>query len=51
MVGEHDKLTPPSTAQEMHQKIRGSEFYIVPQAAHMSNLENPATFNDHLLTF
>jgi pimeloyl-ACP methyl ester carboxylesterase len=35
----------------MHEKIRGSELHIIPDAAHMSNLENPEEFNRHLLAF
>ncbi len=51
MVGEHDVTTPPTASQAMHAAIPGSEFHIIPRAAHMSNLENPEEFNKHLLTF
>lgn len=51
MVGEHDKVTPPIAAQGMHEKIEGSQLEIIPDAAHMSNLENPAEFNKLLLAF
>ncbi len=51
LVGEHDALTPPSASQAMRSHIKGSEIHIVPNAAHMSNLENPAYFNDKLLAF
>ncbi|MGD1046452.1 MAG: alpha/beta fold hydrolase [Bacteroidota bacterium] len=51
IVGEHDKLTPPSDAQTMHTMIEGSELYILPHAAHMSNLENVQEFNEKLLAF
>lgn len=51
MVGEHDTLTPPAASEAMHKAIKGSELKIIPGAAHMSNLENPAVFNEHLLKF
>ena len=35
----------------MHARIGGSEMHIIPLAAHMSNLENPAFFNEKLLGF
>jgi 3-oxoadipate enol-lactonase len=51
IVGEHDKVTPPADAQSMHAKIAGSELYILPRSAHMTNLENTQEFNKRLLTF
>lgn len=51
LVGEHDALTPPSASRAMHEAITGSEFHIIPHAAHMSNLENSPEFNKHLLAF
>jgi len=51
LVGELDKITPPTVSQEMHDEIPGSELYIVPSAGHLSNLENPADFNKCLLDF
>jgi len=51
LVGEHDPLTPPSAAEEMHAKIANSELHVIPDAAHMSNLENPEVFNQRLLDF
>jgi pimeloyl-ACP methyl ester carboxylesterase len=51
LVGEKDITTPPAASHAMHEKIRGSELHIIPDAAHMSNLENPEEFNRHLLAF
>lgn len=51
IVGEHDTLTPPSDAQTMHTRITGSELHILPQAAHMSNLENTQDFNERIIPF
>lgn len=51
LVGELDALTPPAASRAMHDAIAGSEFHIIPHAAHMSNLENSQTFNEYLLSF
>ena len=51
LVGEHDALTPPSASQDMHSRIPNSEIHVIPNAAHMSNLENPDEFNEHVLNF
>jgi len=51
LVGELDPITPPAAAEAMHERIPGSELFIVPHAAHMSNLENTEFFNEKLLYF
>jgi len=51
MVGEEDVVTPPSASRLIHDRIKGSQLAIIPHAAHMSNLENPRSFNEHLLSF
>jgi 3-oxoadipate enol-lactonase len=51
IVGEHDKLTPPSVAKTMAEIISDSELHIIPKSAHMSNLENSKEFNDKLNSF
>jgi 3-oxoadipate enol-lactonase len=51
LVGERDVTTPPSASEAMHAKIPQSEIYLIPGAAHMSNLENPKAFNERLLAF
>lgn len=51
LVGEEDTLTPPSAAGEMRNKILGSQFHSMANAAHMSNLEATEEFNKHLLDF
>ena len=51
MVGEKDKVTTPEHAKSMHQKIKGSKLVVIPDAAHMSNLENAPVFNETLLNF
>jgi pimeloyl-ACP methyl ester carboxylesterase len=51
LVGEFDVLTPPAASEAMHQRISGSEMFIVPGAGHVSNLENPEFFNEKLLLY
>lgn len=51
MVGRHDSVTPPSASQAMKDKIPGAELRIIPDAGHLSNLENPEEFTTHLANF
>ena len=51
LVGQHDNLTPPSASHAMKEKIPNAEIHILPDAAHMSNLENTEEFNKYLLSF
>jgi 3-oxoadipate enol-lactonase len=51
IAGEYDKLTPPSMMKAMHAIINNSEFHILSNAGHMSNLENSKTFNEKLFSF
>ena len=51
IVGEKDVGTPVAMSQTIHQAISGSELVIVPDASHLSNLEQPGAFNAALLGF
>lgn len=51
LVGEHDAVTPPSAAKSMHERIPNSKLYLIDNAGHMSNLENPNVFDEHLTKF
>lgn len=51
MTGEHDGLTPPAVGRAMADAIPGARFVGIPDAGHLSSLENPAVFNKHLLDF
>ncbi|MGI0048785.1 MAG: alpha/beta fold hydrolase [Nitrososphaera sp.] len=51
LVGEHDAVTPPAAAKSMHDRIPSSRLHLIENAAHMSNLENPNMFNEHLAKF
>jgi pimeloyl-ACP methyl ester carboxylesterase len=44
MVGEQDGLIPPGVAQDYALKIPNAQFMVIPQAGHLSNLEQPEAF-------
>ena len=47
--GADDVVTTPETAAAMHAAIPGSRLEIIPDAGHLSNLEQPYLFNRLLL--
>ena len=51
VVGDEDTLTPPAVAEEMHRGIAGSELVRIPQAGHLTNLEQPELFTAALAGF
>ena len=51
ICGEEDGITPPAQSETMHKNISGSEYFIIPKAGHLSNLEQPALFNEVLQNF
>ena len=51
MVGKEDEITPPEVSLSMHKKIKNSSIHIIDRAGHMSNMENPGQFNEHLMNF
>lgn len=51
LAGELDKLTPPETAEGMAVRVPGARLELIPNAGHLSNLENPGHFNGVLLEF
>jgi 3-oxoadipate enol-lactonase len=51
LVGEYDAVTLPSAARIVHDRIANSRLHVINSAAHMSNLENPKVFNEHLMKF
>ena len=51
VVGADDPATTVEMARTIHQGIRGSELVILKDAAHLSNLEQPAAFNEAVLGF
>lgn len=51
VVGEQDPGTPVAMAREIHDNAPGSKLVILPNAAHLSNLEQPQAFNRALAEF
>ena len=51
MVGEQDPGTPPAMARELAAAIPGAKLEIIPEAAHLSNIEQAETFNRLLSAF
>jgi 3-oxoadipate enol-lactonase len=48
---ERDQSTPPALSRDLHASIEGSELVMIEDAAHLSNVEQPAVFNAALLRF
>ncbi|MDP3503487.1 MAG: alpha/beta fold hydrolase [Myxococcales bacterium] len=51
IVGEHDAITPPAKAKEMADLVSGAQLEVIPEAAHLTNLEQPAAFKRLLEQF
>jgi pimeloyl-ACP methyl ester carboxylesterase len=49
--GELDLTIPPSDVKQMADQIPGSRLAIIPEAAHLANLEQPDTFNQIVAAF
>jgi len=50
-VGSQDKITPLPLSETMRSRIPGAELHVIPDAGHFSNAENPAVFNERLVSF
>ena len=51
MVGADDPGTPVAASEAMHAQIKDSKLVVIPDAAHLSNIEQTQIFNDSLITF
>ena len=51
IVGELDQATPPSNAKLMADQIPNAHLAVIPQAAHLANLEQPEAFNRIVASF
>jgi 3-oxoadipate enol-lactonase len=51
MVGEKDPGTPPEMSRAIAGNLPGAELRIIESAAHLSNIEQAAAFNEALLGF
>jgi len=51
VTGEEDELIPVDESRRMAGAIRGATLVIIPNAGHLSNMEQPEAFNAALNTF
>lgn len=51
MVGEKDPACPVSSAEVLNRGIAGSELIVIPESAHLPNIEQKAAFNAALTGF
>jgi 3-oxoadipate enol-lactonase len=51
LVGEHDRLTPPEVARSLAERLPRATLRVIPDAGHVSNLENAEAFNRALGEF
>ena len=51
IVGDQDPGTPPAMAREIHDNAPGSKLVVLPQAAHLANIEQPERFTRALRDF
>jgi 3-oxoadipate enol-lactonase len=51
IVGEHDPGTPVAMARAIHEHLSGSKLAVLPDAAHIANVEQPEAFNRALEAF
>jgi 3-oxoadipate enol-lactonase len=51
LVGDQDHGTPPEMARQIHANLPKSELVIIENAAHISNVEQPAFFNRQMVDF
>lgn len=51
MVGEQDVGTPVAMSEAINKAIPGSELAVIPNASHLSNIEQPEKFNQILSRF
>jgi pimeloyl-ACP methyl ester carboxylesterase len=51
IVGAEDAISPPQEMEAIAKAIPSAEFVIIPDAGHMSPMENPEAVNENLLRF
>lgn len=51
VVGENDPITPPADGERMKSLARNAELVKVPNAAHLSNMEQPEAVNEAIARF
>jgi 3-oxoadipate enol-lactonase len=51
IVGDEDRLTPPEMSRQMAARIPGARLTLIQGAGHLSNIEQPQSFNRAVLAF
>ena len=51
ICGEKDSLSPPESMRELASKIKDSEFVLIPEAAHMTPVENSKAVNSAIINY
>lgn len=51
ICGREDQITPLAQSEKMHEATKDSQIRIIEKAGHVSNLERPEEFNQHLKDF
>lgn len=51
IVGREDSIRPVADAEFMHRGIRNSQLVVIEDAAHLTNMEQPAIFDGVLIEF
>ncbi len=51
VVGDQDMATPPAMSEQIHQHWPKSKYVVLKDAAHLSNIEQAAAFNDAVMKF
>jgi hypothetical protein len=49
IAGAEDQATPPEHAEEIARRIRGAELVVLPDAAHLANIEQPDAVTHRIL--
>jgi pimeloyl-ACP methyl ester carboxylesterase len=51
ITSDEDRLYAPTVARDMARRIPGAELVEIQGAGHLSNIEQPARFNEAVLDF
>jgi len=49
--GEADQRSPLAIAEQLRDAIPGANLRLIPHAGHLSNMEQPTAFNNHIRRF
>lgn len=51
LVGDQDQATPPAASEQIHAHWPGSQYLLIQDAAHLSNVEQAQAFNAAVMQF